>query len=206
MNSLCLLLLLTLAGCASVKSMRGTGARHLSGELKPELKISATYERDLSQEGYHLVKLYFLNLGERWQRIKSVNVTQALGSADFHVIRDQDLLAWKKSMVLDQELKRDQAKKEKKSPPAPEILRYLNDLSLENVLPGPLSLPGKLQAQRWLLIQTPGRDKLKAISIELTFIDSSVVKYLLPLEERDHELPVTSSFYLPAGTQPGQAL
>ncbi|MCM2349668.1 MAG: hypothetical protein NDI69_06585 [Bacteriovoracaceae bacterium] len=62
-------LFLILAGCASVKSMRGQEAQLMNGPAKTDVKISAIYDSELSQEGYHLIRIYFLNMADHWQRI-----------------------------------------------------------------------------------------------------------------------------------------
>lgn len=176
------LLVLSLYGCSSVKPMRGNEGIPLSGEIKPEVKISARYDKDLSQESYHLIEVYFLNLQDHWQRIKKVRVVELPGIEEFHVIQDNDLVTWKKSMLLDFNLKVEEAKKKKIVSPSPEIKERLIGLSSENALFAELSLPGKLQVERWVLIQTPGKQKINEMIIEVTFIDSVVTKYRLLVE------------------------
>jgi hypothetical protein len=162
-----------------MRPMRGTYAEQLSGESKTDVKISALYDQDLSQESYHLIRIYFLNLNDQWLRIKSIHVVEVPGIEDFHFIKDQDLATWKKSMLLDFDLKVEAAMKEKKELPPPIVKEKLQQLDLNYSLFEPLSLPGKLQVESWTLLQTPGMVELKEIIIEVTYIDSSVVKYKL---------------------------
>ena len=162
--------------------MRGVEAEQISGEKRPEISISATYDKELSQENYHLVEVYFLNNNEDWQRIKKVQIVEVPGVEEFHVIEENDLNAWKKSMLLDYQLKKEKAVKDKTELPSPEIEVKLSNLIPENSISAPLSLPGKLQVGRWALIQTPRKNKIKNIFLEITFIDSAVVKYKLNIE------------------------
>jgi len=165
-----------------MKPMRGSEGIHVSGEFRSEVKISARYDKELSQESYHLIEVYFLNQQDHWQRIKKVQVIEVSGIDEFHVIQDHDLETWKKSMLLDFDLKTDEAIKKKVSPPSLKIKERLIKLSSENALFSPLSLPGKLQVERWALIQTPGKQRINEMIIEVTYVDSVVTKYKLKVE------------------------
>ncbi len=184
MKAFNLLLALFLTGCASVKSMRGEEALLVKGTAKPEVKISALYDSDLSQEGYHLIRIYFLNLADHWQRIKNIEVLDVLGIEDFHLISGGDFKTWKESMSLDHDLKIEKAKTDKGELPIKDIKMELSKLTDKNFLLSPLSLPSKLQSERWVLLQTPEKSKIREIILKITFIDSSEVIYKLIVEGR----------------------
>jgi hypothetical protein len=182
LKTILLILVLVIGGCASMKPMRGSEGQHLEGEKKPEVTISALYDNDLSQNRYHVINVYFRNNEFNWIRIKKVQIMEVPGAENFHVIQDEDLNTWKKSMLLDYDLKSEAAKKEKKPAPSSELKKRLNSLNQENSLYAQLSLPGQLQTERWVLIQTPEKDQIQDIVLEVTFIDSSVAKYKLHVE------------------------
>ncbi len=175
-------LFLILAGCASVKSMRGQEAQLMNGPAKPGVKISAVYDSELSQEGYHLIRIYFLNMADHWQRIKNIQVSEVSSLDDFHLISGGDFKTWKQSMGLDYELKVEKAKRDKTDPPKKDIKAELSKLTKENFLLSPLSLPGKLQSERWVLIQTPGKTKIREVVLRLNYVDSTEVVYKLFVE------------------------
>lgn len=165
-----------------MKPMRGTEGQQLEGKLKDEVTISVLYDKELSQERYHVVHVYFRNNHFDWIRIKKVQIVEVTGVDNFHVIQDEDLKSWKKSMLLDLDLKEEAAVKEKQAAPSPYLRKRLKNLNQENSLYSQLSLPGKLQTERWVLLQTPSTEILKEIVLEVSFIDSTVAKYKLPVE------------------------
>jgi hypothetical protein len=165
-----------------MKPMRGTEGQQLEGEKKTEVTISALYDKELSQDRYHVINIYFRNNEFDWIRVKKTQILEVLGSDHFHIIQDKDLETWKKSMLLDFDLKDEVAKNEKKPLVSPELRKRLKNLTQSNSLYAQLSLPGKLQTERWVLIQTPSNDRIKDLVLEVTFIDSTVAKYKLPVE------------------------
>ncbi|MCM2349667.1 MAG: hypothetical protein NDI69_06580 [Bacteriovoracaceae bacterium] len=85
-------------------------------------------------------------------------------------------------MRLDYELKVEKAKRDKTEPPKKDIKAELSKLTKENFLLSLLSLPGKLQSERWVLIQTPGKSKIREMVLRLVYVDSTEVVYKLFVE------------------------
>mgnify|MGYP000855405854 CR=1 FL=1 len=148
--------------CSSIKELRGVPSQ----TSRQDLKLSAEYVSDFSQENYHFINLYFLNLAEAWLRLKQVRVVTVKNTDNFYVISGNDLEMWLKSMQLDFELK----KLNLILPPK------------EEALEGELTLPGRLQTKRWLLLQTPKKNKLEGLSLEVIFLNSEVKVYDIELK------------------------
>jgi hypothetical protein len=157
MKYLVFFLLVFSISCSSVKELRGVK----TDTGREDLKLSAEYRQELSQENYHFIDLYFLNLSEDWQRLKQVRVVGVNNSEIFHSILGSDLDLWLKSMKLDFELKK---------------MNQLMPLR-EEALEGELTLPARLQTKRWLLLQTPKKNLLEGFSLEVIFLNSEVKVY-----------------------------
>lgn len=176
--SLCLLLLI--GSCAS--RMRGHEARP-SSTAKAAVKVTARLVPDLSVAGYHVVEVYLLNLQDRWERMKHARLVEVGGIEDFQVIEGEDLMTWKKSMLLEFDLKEEEAKKEGKPLPSKSIKKRLASLEIENAFPGNVSLPPKLQVEKWLVVKIPEGKKMREFKLEMTYMDSDVISYQVSLPE-----------------------
>jgi hypothetical protein len=160
--------------------MRGQRAEQIAGENRSKLQLSARYQPDFSQEGYHFIELYFLNMDDRWERILAIEVLEVSGAEDFHHIHGQDLESWRRGMMLDEELKAEEAKRAGKSLDEAN-LRVLRNLDTSTSLSTPLALPSKLQTERWLLLQVRGTKTIKSFKLAVTLMDSSRLVYDVPI-------------------------
>ncbi len=172
------LLMLIIFSCSSMKPKNpGIEAGQTSGEKHPELKITALYEPEISYEDYHVLKIYFDNNSREWIRLKNFLVKDVKGQNEFHVIRENDLKAWKKSMLLKDSLIRDEYSKDKKTLPPLSSRTKLEQLDFTLYAEGAFVLPGHLQTERWLVLQLPHKAAKGSLVLELEFADSSVAQY-----------------------------
>jgi len=177
MKNVFLLLLLVITACSSTRAMRGTEARPLGETAVENLKLTLEPVPDLSLEGYRLVNVYFRNLNEEWLQIKSVDVVSVDGAPHFKVVVGEDLKAWRKSMALDIDLRLDHEKDGARRAQLIELKNRLDRYKEEDYVYGPFRLPSMLQTQKWLLLQMSKHEEVKALNIQLTFIDSSKQVY-----------------------------
>lgn len=176
-----LLMIIVTFGCASNKPKRGNEGYLLSGETKEHFQVAGLYNKELSQERYHVIEIYFSNGAIDWQRVKDIQITSVNPKTHFQIIDKSDIKAWKKSTLLDYEVKLEEAIKMKTPPPALKMKEDLKRLSEDQYLNAPLSVPAGMHTFAWVLIRTPDTPELQTLNLKVSFLDSSEATYQLSI-------------------------
>lgn len=179
-----LILMLFLTGCGSSMKkadMRGNMASFLNGDVVSNFHVSSHRDESLSKGQYELVKVYFQNTNEFWLRVKSVEVISVDQVDSYNVIIGSDVKTWLKSMQLQLELKREEAKKKKLKWDS-SSQNELAGLKEEDYLYNSFSIPSGLQSEKWLLFQVPEKKRIKSFTVKVELIDTSSQTYKVELK------------------------